>query len=85
MMIIVLVMIVLCKEKQIIAERKEKMIVKIQLNDKLCPEECTIENAIKIEYRYNFPSETNLLYVTTNETFFAVGIEAIESIEIKEK
>lgn len=61
------------------------MIVRIQLKDKESPMEYTIlESVRKAEYRYNKPSEQYMLYLETDDTFVAVGIESIESLEIKE-
>lgn len=61
------------------------MIIQIQLKDKENPMEyTTIESVRKTEYRYNKPSERYMLYLETDESFIAVGIEDIESIEIKE-
>lgn len=61
------------------------MIVQIQLKDTESPMEyTTIESVRKAEYRYNKPSEQYMLYLETEDSFIAVGIDAIESIEIKE-
>lgn len=61
------------------------MIVQIQLKDVESPMEyTTIESVRKTEYRYNKPSEEYMLYLETDESFIAVGINEIESLEIKE-
>lgn len=62
------------------------MKVQLHLNDKDSPMEYTeIEEVMKVEYRYNKASEQYLVYLETDSSFIAVPIEAIESIEIKEK
>lgn len=62
------------------------MKVYLHLNDKENPMEYTeIEDVIKMEYRYNKSSEQFLVYLETEDSFIAVPIDGIESIEIKEK
>lgn len=62
------------------------MIVNVHLNEKDSPMEySTIENVLKVEYRYNKASGMYIVYLETDANFIAIPVDGIESIEIKEE